>query len=274
MKKLGLQFSLRAMMAFFVIIAILLALKFERERARQGAIARIEVAGGQVRQFRGRLFLDINSTDKKIFESIGLLRETKHVELHDVDVSEIGLQWTAKLPELTSLDLSNCKIRDEDLSPLAEAKLLLVLDLSGTGISNDGLKYIRNLTKLRELSLAKTEVNDQGLEYCRDLNSLMVLRLNATGVEGRGIRKLRGLPDLRQLYLDETRVSGLDEVEQLKSLQVLSLRKTDISDAQLRRFRCPMSLISIDVTGSDVTKHGVEQLMTSFPDVDVRFGNQ
>jgi hypothetical protein len=167
------QFSLRAILVLFLVVALPLGwIGFRlRERAAQAAaVAVLEESGARVHgSFGNAEIVTFYSNDQ--FDSASL------AELN-------------KLPRLHTLRLRGVPVADEDLRHLEHLELT-TLELEGTGITDGGLGSLSTLGRLRVLDLEDTGITDAGLNSLATLPSLRVVKLKGTSVTEQGMQRLR-----------------------------------------------------------------------------------
>ncbi|XP_070573600.1 toll-like receptor 13 [Ptychodera flava] len=153
------------------------------------------------------------------------------------------------------------------------------LDLSGINmISSLGTKAFAKLSDLRELRLDGNDINTLGSQSLDGLDQLMILMMNSTGIstiEGLPFRTLRNLQtldlsynklgvipgynyltcmDITYLYtlvnvqtllVDQLDFSNCNEASfvHIPSVEILSIRGSEISDHLLKKLRLPNNLI-------------------------------
>ncbi|MGQ9771735.1 MAG: leucine-rich repeat domain-containing protein [Thermogutta sp.] len=93
--------------------------------------------------------------------------------------------------QIVSLDLSRCRVRDDDLAELRHCPALEWLVLKGNPITDDGLSHLSGLTRLSLLDLSETKITDQGLHSLASLSRLTTLHLEGTNVTAEGIARLQ-----------------------------------------------------------------------------------
>ena len=103
------------------------------------------------------------------------------------------LERISHLHHVVALRLANSKaLTDDGIEYLARMPQLRELDLSQTGVTDRGLEVLRNLPNLETLSLVLTRVTDSGIEHLRDCHSLQRLNLMWTNTGDGAIRALAG----------------------------------------------------------------------------------
>ena len=91
----------------------------------------------------------------------------------------------------------------------------------------------------------------------------------------RGEYQSRGTTTVAHLHLGETYRGGdegLRYVNDLRSLQTLSIYHVPVTDSGLAQLRGPRTLLLVQLFGTEVTEQGVRALKATFPDVTVKYG--
>jgi internalin A len=139
------------------------------------------------------------------------------VSLTDVDMELLG-----SLKQLEWLDIGGSErspmnaLSDLGIGKLAGLKNLRVLDISQTRVSNAGLAPLAELPKLERLSLWRARrIDDRAAEHLVRMRSLQTLDLAETNVTDATLRQLASLENLRHLYLAGAKVTP-EGVERFK----------------------------------------------------------
>jgi Leucine-rich repeat (LRR) protein len=157
------------------------------------------------------------------------------------------------------------KITDKNLSVLKQFLNLVGLDLSTTMITNGGLTFIGDLRKLDQLHLNNCrQISDKGLNSLCTLGNLTSLWLTKNqAISKEGLEYLSRLPSLSKLTLRRTGIKGkaLSTLEKKKSLQLLDISYTDISDISLAYLYDLNHLESLMLAGcKEITDNGIAHL--------------
>jgi Leucine-rich repeat (LRR) protein len=146
-------------------------------------------------------------------------------------IDDAALELLAPLYRLTSLNLSDAALSNDQLQHLGSLPSLASLVLSDTPVSDDGLAHLRGLRRLEMISLCGTQVTDAGLVHLAALPTLRIVDLSHTQVGDDGLAHLAALPNLNWLLLKGDRITdaGLEHLHSLKSLRQLNLMDTKVS---------------------------------------------
>ncbi len=93
------------------------------------------------------------------------------------------------------------------LEPIA--KHIIWLNLSNSKLKDDDLKEISTFENIEKLRLEKNEIGDEGLKYLTKLAFLNSINLNFTDVTNKGIYQLKTLKNLRSIYSWNTKVDSV-----------------------------------------------------------------
>ena len=142
----------------------------ERSEAEKEAIAKIEQAGGAVREIArddDRLDVNFQLAGDKIGDEdlapVARLSNVFEVRLGRTGVSDAGLSHLAGLTTLERLHLENTKVSDAGLAHLKGLAKLVYLNLYGTQISDAGLEHLQGLTNLKNLYVWQTKTTEAGV---------------------------------------------------------------------------------------------------------------
>lgn len=118
------------------------------------------------------------------------------LEIVKKDSVDLGFLTLLKPDSLHSIDLTNCRLNDWELSNLSGLKGLKEIDLTGASIGSEALTYFDNLENLEKLWLDGTNVDDQSVASLAKLKKLKKLSLRKTKITDTAVEKLRS--DLSQ----------------------------------------------------------------------------
>ncbi|QDU43563.1 Internalin-A precursor [Symmachiella dynata] len=164
----------------------------------QTVISEVENLGGTTESKIIRPFWVPNAVDD---EHLKPFERVWQVDLHDTQISDVGLESLRGITSLVTLRLENTQISDASLENLRGLTNLENLALTNTQVSDAGLEHLRGLTNLQHLSLTNNHVSDAGLEHLRELTKLSGLKLERAQVSDSGLEHLHGLTNLETLNL-------------------------------------------------------------------------
>ena len=177
-----------------------------------------------------------------------------------------GLIQLSLLPELKSLDISDCNMDVEAFRALERFEKLDALNLSSFYLRKgappwEALKKLRSLKSLRLARCRKLE--DVDLAFLADLSKLEALDLSQTPIEGQGLTSLKNLSHLRRLDLWGSKImpGKLDVLADL-NLQEINLNSTEADDSVLALLQKPKSLTALSLAATKITRKSLPYLQS------------
>ncbi len=253
------QFSLRSMMLFVTVVAVVcswFAVKMQQENRQREVVERAEKGGGFVwYDYQFVMDRDIPVTLPSLEPPCPLwFRNLVGADfLSDVE----GLRYK--------------RATDAELVHLNGLTGLKTLGVNGTEITDAGLVHLRELTGLESLYLHNTRVTDSGFAHLKGLTGLYALYLGDTRTTDTGLMHLKGLTNLEMLWLNNTEVTdaGLVHLKGLTSLEWLSLYDTQITDTGLEHLKGLTNLAWLNLRSTKVTDDGMQDLQKALPNCDI-----
>jgi hypothetical protein len=108
-------------------------------------------------------------------------------------VTDEGIRYLARLPELRHLDLSGTAITDRGLAVLRELPKLETISLAMTPITDAGAAWLAHCDELRQVNLSWTSTGDGAIRVLAGKSKLHVFR-GGNGVTDAGLTLLHELP--------------------------------------------------------------------------------
>ena len=178
------------------------------------------------------------------------------LDLRDTQITDSGLRYLRRFPELYHLFLGHTRVTDAGLAHLKTNPNLQYLQLAQTLVGDPGLKNLAGM-KLDSIDLTGTQVTDAGMTHLQTLPKLISLSVVQTNIGDQGLENLAGMK-LRWLDLSDTQVTdaGMACLKALPNLQDLKLKQTRVGDQGLKNL-AGMTLDSLDVGGTQVTDAGM-----------------
>ena len=105
--------------------------------------------------------------------------------------------------------------------------------------------HITSLADLEYLNISETRITDEGLESVATLQCLHTLDLSKTKITAAGIMHLE-LPKLRESYCNDTQISDLIPLANLKNLTALDVQGTSASQEQIKLLQQALPNCRID----------------------------
>jgi len=245
-----LQFSLRVLLVFLVLISVPLGWLGNRiARARHQRQAAEAIA-----EIGGRVLYDYQTTGSwrqrtpKAARKQGPLRDLMGDDFfHDV----------------VEVDCSCALLDDQHATLLTVFTESRTLRLAGTDVTDTGLSNVRGMTKLEMVDLGHTEITDVGVRHLQTLANLEMLNLSYTNVGDAGLIHLQSLVNLQHLELSGTEISdaGLEYLKGLAELQHLNVSQTNVTDSGVAQLRSALEHCEIQngVQESDTLRNGAKE---------------
>ncbi|MDV6378768.1 carboxypeptidase regulatory-like domain-containing protein [Sporosarcina sp. GW1-11] len=189
-----------------------------------------------------------NFIEEKAF-SIGSQKnvEIPNSALKGAILEELGKQTDANITEADMLELVNLDAsfrQIDDLTGLEYALNLQTLDLESNQLLGNQLALIEKLPKLEILLLANNKLGNQAISYLSSMNSLRTLDLNNTGIST--IDSLAQLRDLEELYAGDNLISQVKNQLYFGKLRELNLNNNQLTSAHFISSKYYPALIWID----------------------------
>lgn len=169
------------------------------------------------------------------------------VDLHAGWVTDTDLRSLARLPYLTSLDLSLTRITDQGMQELKSLSGIVDLNLRyAEYVTDEGLSAIKGWRKLKRLNVHGAKISDTTLEHIAGITTLESLDIGSGMVTDIGLERLTSLPNLKELTIGGNKLTdaGLQALRQMPSLNYLDLAGRQGTDANIWAIR--MSDVGLD----------------------------
>ena len=121
------------------------------------------------------------------------LPKGKKIQLELAKDIRVDLSVLSAIPTgvLYSIDASECKLTDDDVTKLTAVSGLKELDLAGTPITSSSVSKLRGLSRLERLWLDRTLINDECVPALGSLSKLKKLSLTETKLNDLALESLR-----------------------------------------------------------------------------------
>ncbi len=242
------RFSLRALLAAFVVFSLLLAVMLVPARKQRTALRELE---------ERNCWFVFNTDYPRHPYHLTENSEVFEFDWHLTPASPPNVpSWLLNLmgPDcfrhviyvsIRGPSVGYDPVGDEVLVPIGELKTIEGLNLTDShttavgepretyvgenNITDVGLRSLGEMPRLTYLSLAMTRVTSEGMNTVARFRCLKKLDLSYTDVDDAGMAALATLPELESLILIETKVTdrGLLELASCRSLQWLSVIDAD-----------------------------------------------
>ena len=121
------------------------------------------------------------------------LPKGKKVQLELAKDIRVDLSFLSAFPSdaIYSVDASDAKVSDEDLSKLGGLGSIRELDLSGTTVGSNGVVNLKSLAKLEKLWLDRTAIDEQCVPALISLSKLKKLSITGTNLNELALETLK-----------------------------------------------------------------------------------
>jgi hypothetical protein len=196
------------------------------------------------------------------------LPKLKVVWLHCEQVNDDYLSVVARLPELRMLSLTGedaGAATAEGIAQLRSARRLRSLLIAGDWMRDDAVTGVAELRGLKSLGMNhSTHLTSEVFANLEELTELRQLSLfGCAGVDDSGTETLKRLTNLRVLSLNRTQITDatLMHIRDLHQLESLRLGQTNVTDAGMESIAHLARLKSLDLYDTEVTDNGLESLV-------------
>lgn len=177
------------------------------------------------------IFISFNAKSSfKVVEIDGVLDTNKKKLLKNESSEHLSLYGI--LPCEGIEDSSYFKNRNLIVSCKTINPEIISLRLQMCGLKDENITQIGDFTKLKKLELPANAITDQGVEYIKNLSQLEYLNLNKNQITDRGVKSIAQMFNLKHLNLSlNERITdeGIDYLKNISSLEKLVIRSTFIS---------------------------------------------
>jgi Leucine-rich repeat (LRR) protein len=194
---------------------------------------------------------------------LGHLRGWKLLQFLDLsdckNVTDAGLAYLARLPELTELNLAGSGVRGDGLDHLKTADRLRALDARKTGATARHLAPLAALKNLERLTLDPV-ADERVLRFLAGLPNLKEIDLRGFPLTNRRLGLLQKMTGLERLEIQSNDITdrGLLTLKGLRNMKDLRLDSDSVSDAGLQAFAGMVGLKSLELSGRRITDTGFQ----------------
>jgi hypothetical protein len=130
------------------------------------------------------------------------------VDFNKSDTTDAGAKKLAGMPNLTGMTAVGCLITGTCFRELSTCPKLEVIRLGSTQVSNESLRFLKNLKNLKRLDLNRAGLTSVGIQHIANFQSLLQLDISANPkITGKDLSKLTVLKKLELLNLRDTNLS-------------------------------------------------------------------
>lgn len=208
-------------------------------------------------------------------KTLGIPEETRNDSIlkqfeHKTDVQKIafrnstitdrGLDSITHLP-LVTLSLPGTEITDVGFKKICKIKTLLRLNLCQTPKIR-AYSEIAQLAKLQSIALTENEMTDKDLDGFKTLTDLRTVNLSTNPINGTGLVNFKNAKLLTDFKMGSAQFTadGIKALGQLKQIHRLSLRNSNIGDPQLDTIVTMPGVVTLDISGTNITNAGLLKL--------------
>ena len=241
-----------------------------------------------------------NATDKEM-QACAQLKTIRKVSLPAISnqVTDKGVAALSKLPELEELHIGNSQTTDAGLAKLKGLKKLKRMSLTATKISDKGMALLKEFPALEGIDVGKLNVSAAGLAQlaaCKNLHTIFIN--DQPTLTDAVFEKLAGMPKLDRLefartpkvtdrsllplkksslqrlvivgcpLITDTAVFTLKDLPQLNDLEIWQCKA--VTEKSLPVFEEMKTLKKLVLSGTGISKRGVEQLRKALPMTAIR----
>ena len=172
--------------------------------------------------FSGIKNLSLHSNNGLDLTAIGSLTTLRKLDLSGCTLPTGMIEMIGALPELTSLNLSNCAIGSID--PLINLTKLQYLNIANNSVSN--IMAISSMTELTELHLTNNPVKT--ISYLNNCLKLKTLHVESCDISK--LSSLSGNTVLSELYASNNQIDDISVLEDCPALTVLDVCSNEVED--------------------------------------------
>jgi Leucine-rich repeat (LRR) protein len=192
------------------------------------------------------------------------------LQLESLDLEPEFLASLAALPNLKSLAIGSCRLRDIDFTPLSRSLSLRNIALKDVVVGSPVIEELAQLPQLDSLALVRTRLGPGSLASLSRL-TLHKLAIVGTWIREESLFSLAQVKSLRHLELmrvslPERHLDRLAEVSQLESLALNQIATGDNCVSYLSRLA---HLRRLDIDNTLLTPAGAKRLEEALPGCEV-----
>ena len=116
-------------------------------------------------------------TTDEALKAVGETKGLIAIRILKGGVTDKGLGYIQKLPDIEVLIVYSADVTDEGLKSIGKLSTLTKLDIAGPRVTSKGLAYLNKLGRLKELYLYGADIRDEDLQPLKKLKELLYLDL-------------------------------------------------------------------------------------------------
>jgi len=199
---------------------------------------------------------------EEAFKQFGRSKALTKLQLVDCDAKDKWLRHITKLP-LTFLAIEGTDLTSDSLPYIAKIETLSTLGLARDPIKDENMEELLKLTKLTGLNISETDLTAIGIKtICKNQNlvTLSVMGCPTTGDSFEDIGKVSALTILDVGQIAHVTPKQLRNLQNLKRLYKLNMRRCDLTDDCLRELSQMTSIHELEIDSNIFTDSGLEHL--------------
>jgi eukaryotic-like serine/threonine-protein kinase len=211
--------------------------------------------------------------DDAALAPFGACKSLRVLHLRDTAVTDAALKFLRNCPDLDDLWIPGCRqVGDATIASLADCKKLWRLNLHWTRVTDDGLAALKNLTTLEELEFPETALSSAGLVHLAGCKNVRKIDLSGCKrLDAAALAPFRDSKSLRVLWLDSSGITdaGLAALGECSGLTDVTLTNTRVTDRCVDQLTLCKNLTRLGLRNTQVTRKGVESLRAAVPQCQV-----
>lgn len=196
--------------------------------------------------------------DAKSYADLALLPYLRSLSVTATE--DLDLSVLSKLTALETLELSGCRLNEEELTAIGKLTNLRKLTLTGCGVSS--ITTLSGLTNLEELDLSNNTVRN--ISALSSMTALKQLNLSSNALTD--LSSLSALSALTQLDVSYNSLSNLDSISTLTALTSLNASHNQLTSISLGNLAL---LTQLDVSYNSIVDVSSLAVCTKLSDLNL-----
>ena len=194
----------------------------------------------------GTISVQIESEPEIVLRGLGQMEEETRASIDTIFLKSKCSNATAidnlrRLPALKSLHIEESCWHSELARVIGDSKTIQEVWAQGAGLVGKDLESIGNATQIKCLMIDDNQISGVDLAHLANLKELRQLSIPSKGIKTQDLMWLSGAEKLFILWLDDSDVDDgiFDVLAPCKSLKILNVRGTKVTEAALSKFYEP-----------------------------------
>ncbi len=231
------------------------------------AVQTIRDRGGKVSLLDGEVWmihLNENGATDFTDKDLALLQPIKKVSLLSLEgmsISDVGLAMLSESTSMEQLVLKNCQVTAEGIRTLAKLPELTSLQLSDIPLDDAAILGLSTL-QLETLAIANSGLEDRGLQSLAGLPELSHLTLREPLITPAGWRHLESAVKLQSLSVVHIPLpeEAMKRITQIPNLMTVSIQNCEMTDASFVELATMTKLQHLVVSGKSLTDSALQYI--------------